>query len=86
MEKIELIKDLQERSTRSVTKTPSNIEYQEYDVTVLSETITVQVPLRESENFEKALTEVSLITKTKLKKMLQHHRGFIQVNKNKHKD
>lgn len=85
MENFDLINDLQKRSQQSEPENSSNIEYQDYTVKVLGENVLVSVPVRESENFEQVIAETPLITKVKLKTILREHRGFIQVNKNKHK-
>jgi len=58
-------------------KPPSGIQYQQYDVIVENENITVNIPLRETQNFETHLLKLGTdtISRKLMKQMLRKYRG-----------
>ena len=77
MADFQFIKDIDKTSKTKTVSEGNKIEYQEYTLTVLKEDVTVHIPIRECDNFEKRISEVNLLTKYKLKKILTDSRGFI---------
>ena len=81
MEKIELLRKINQDLKEGVKKKDptSDIKYQNYDLIINDMEYIVSVPLRESENFEKAVSEAVIGSKRELKNLLRQFRGFIQV-------
>jgi len=77
MTKFPLIHKFENPDKEDHTPLPRGIKYQEYELPYLSESITVFVPLKESEAFE---TEVSKIEREldrdTLKRLLHKFRGI----------
>jgi len=76
-----LIKEIEKKS--SVKNSPHagkdyGIKYQEYEMRVDGKDIMINIPLRETENFEQFIEELNTtnVTRSSLKKILRHFRGM----------
>lgn len=77
MSKFSLIKQLQEQPETEKSVLPKGIQYQEYDVQTKDGDMTVFIPLREAEAFEKSLSEQTIVFRGDIRRLLRKHRGII---------
>ncbi len=76
MKDFSLLKRLNKTKTEKTSPLAEGISYQKYEVEVDSKVQLVNIPLRESENFEKAITEHKKpLTRKSLKILLREFRG-----------
>jgi len=77
MDNFSLIKQLSESPTESVGKLPKGIPYQQYELLIDGKDQIVNIPLRESHNFEQTVTDMDtqLTTRT-LTTLLRQFRGI----------
>lgn len=78
MSKFDLLKQLQTKKKPVKESVTSNISYQEYEFELNKKTLTVCVPLRESENFENAIEKTMDLDIDALRDLLRDYRGFIK--------
>jgi len=77
MHEFSLIKQLNNVEVKQPCGLAEGIRYQQYELTVEGGIITVNIPLRESEHFETALSERNtIITRQSLKILLREFRGI----------
>jgi len=77
MNNFALIDELNTKKEENTSPLAEGIEYQEYELTVDGKPQSVSIPLKESENFEKYLTESNIIlTRKTLKVILREFRGI----------
>jgi hypothetical protein len=76
-----LIKEIEKKS--SIKNSPHagkdyGIKYQEYEMRVDGKDVMINIPLRETENFEQFIEELNTtsVTRSSLKKILRHFRGM----------
>lgn len=76
-----LIKEIEKKS--SIKNSPYGgkdygIKYQEYEMRVDGKDVMINIPLRETENFEQFIEELNTtsVTRSSLKKILRHFRGM----------
>lgn len=74
MKDFPLIRSLQTESVK--TPLPKGHQYAEYKVTMEGEEILVQIPLKESQNFEDALKETPIMDKYSFKRIMRKVRGI----------
>ncbi len=75
MKDFSLITQLNENTNSTITPT-NNIEYQQYELQVDGKDQVVNIPIRESVNFENTVTEMETpITRVVLKNLLRTFRG-----------
>lgn len=77
MSNFSLIKDLDTHKNKKVDKAVLGIRYQEYEVVVEGEDITIKIPLRETENFENYMEKSNFkkISGDDLRQILRYYRG-----------
>ena len=78
MSRFKLINDLDDEHKKEAAKDPNapNITYQQYDLDVNGQERSVLIPVRECENFETRLSNMTLITEQKLKQVVREFRGL----------
>ena len=74
MKDFPLIRSLQDKSDK--TPLPKGHKYAEYEVTVEGETMTVNIPVNETEAFESALEETDLMDKYSFNRIMREVRGI----------
>lgn len=77
MSEFSLIKQLQNPATEEKPLLPRGIEYQEYVVEPREGSMTVFVPLRETEAFEEAIKGHAVLLRSDVRDLLRTHRGII---------
>lgn len=77
MTKFALIKQLQNPTKAEKPLLPEGIRYQEYVIEPKDGKMTVFVPLRETEEFEKALQKQTVLLRSDVRRLLRTHRGII---------
>lgn len=78
MSKFSLIKQLKTpEETAEPSLLPEGIRYQEYEVEHKDGSMTVFIPLRETEAFEQSLMEIDNLLRTDIRDLLRTHRGII---------
>ena len=77
MKDFSLIKQLAEKEKEASHVLPDGIEYQQYELLVDGNERIVNIPVREAENFEKVVTEMTdPLTRATLKQLLREFRGI----------
>lgn len=76
-----LIKEIEKESrakTSQSTGIDYGIKYQEYEMQVEGKNVIVNIPLKETENFEQFIEELNItsVSRSSLKKILRHFRGM----------
>jgi len=79
MENFSLIKKLNKSDDKKPSPMAEGIKYQQYELEVDGKVQVVNIPLRETESFEKTIIETEEpLTRKSLKKILREHRGVRQ--------
>lgn len=77
MKDFSLIKQLDEDDKEASRILPDGIEYQQYELHVEGNERVVNIPIREAERFEQAVTEMTeSLNRTTLKQLLREFRGI----------
>jgi hypothetical protein len=76
MTKFALIEEFQNPNTDDKTPLPRGLKYQEYELSLYGEPITVFVPLKESAAFEQAMPKRDTFNRRELKHLLHKFRGI----------
>lgn len=77
MTKFALIKQLHNPPVEEKPLLPEGIQYQEYVIEPKDGKMTVFIPLRESEEFEKSLLKQTVLLRSDVRQLLRTHRGII---------
>ncbi len=76
MDDFSLIKRLNEKEDNNTSPLADGVPYQQYEIDVDGKVQLVNIPLRESENFETAITEHNKpLTRKSMKLFLREFRG-----------
>lgn len=79
MKKFSLIMELTDTNTPKINKKEkSDIKYQQYVIEVSGKEVTVDIPLREVNNFEEELSNIKDIDDKKLNIILRKYRGLME--------
>ena len=77
MKNFSLLKKLNELKDSKKLPLAEGIKYQQYELEVDGKPQIVNIPLKETEQFEKTITKINVpITRKMLKKILREHRGI----------
>jgi hypothetical protein len=77
MSEYSLIKQLQNPPTEEKPRLPRGLDYQEYVVEPQEGNMTVFIPIRETEAFEEAIKEHTVLLRSDVRRLLRAHRGII---------
>lgn len=75
MTNFSLINDLEKGKDKKIDPEMERIRYQQFDITVGNKLMPIEIPIRESYNFEIFLKEMKSIDSDGLKSVLRHFRG-----------
>ncbi len=76
MTEFALIEEFQNPNTNDKTPLPKGLKYQEYELSLHGEPVTVFVPLKESAAFEQAMPDQDTFNRNELKRLLHKFRGI----------
>lgn len=76
MTKFALIKEFQNPKEDDTTPLPTGLKYQEYELSLHGDPVTVFIPLKETAEFERAMPDQDTFDRNELKRLLHKFRGI----------